>query len=56
MNKSLKKNDVIIYIGGKHSILEKDKEYKVYTPLEKGVRVYIDTGFAGIKDEDFIVA
>ena len=51
----MQKDDTVRYTGGKHSLLENGKDYKVSELVDGGVRVYIPTGFCGIPEADCIL-
>ena len=52
--KIMKKGDIVRFTG-KSTYLETNNEYKVYQVFDEGIRVYTETGFAGIEYNDCIL-
>ena len=51
----MEKGDTVLYLGETTSVLDNNKEYKVFSASETGVQLYINTGFAGVSIEDVIL-
>jgi len=51
----LKKDDIVKYIGTGHTILEKNKEYKIFSCNKTDVQVHMKTGFCGVPVKDVIL-
>ena len=51
----MKKDDIIRYTGVTNNTLTHGDEYQVYQVFDEGIRVIIETGFAGITFSDCIL-
>jgi len=54
---NIKKKDLgkVKYIGAQHSVLVTGNIYEIFSKSDKGVQVYIKTGYAGIPNKSFEV-